>query len=82
MLVLSRKTGEEIRIGDDVVIQVVRIQGNRVRIGIKAPGHIPIARQELLVEDAGREARAGGDLRAMRHSTPDKVENSLASVRG
>ena len=37
MLVLSRKTGEEIVIGDDIHITVVAVQGERVRIGVSAP---------------------------------------------
>jgi carbon storage regulator len=47
MLVLSRKTGQRIHIGDQVTISVVRISGNRVRIGIEAPIEVPIHRLEL-----------------------------------
>jgi carbon storage regulator len=47
MLVLSRKTGERIRIGEDVTITVVRIAPHGVRIGIDAPGHMAIVREEL-----------------------------------
>jgi len=46
MLVLSRKEGERIRVGDDVVITVVRA-GKEVRIGIDAPKEIKILREEL-----------------------------------
>lgn len=48
MLVLSRKLGEEILIGDDIRLVVYRIQGNRVRLGIAAPEGIPVHRAELL----------------------------------
>lgn len=47
MLVLSRKENERILIGDDVVINVVRISGDKVRIGIEAPPETPILREEL-----------------------------------
>lgn len=47
MLVLSRKAGEKLVIGEDVVIEVVRIQGNRVTLGIKAPDAIKVLRAEL-----------------------------------
>ena len=47
MLVLSRKENESILIGDDIVIIVTRIQGNRVRFAIEAPGDIRIHRGEL-----------------------------------
>jgi len=50
MLVLSRKLYEEIRIGPDVVIQVVDIDRGKIRLGITAPKHLPVYRQELLDE--------------------------------
>lgn len=48
MLVLSRKIGEKIKIGDDVEIVIVAIYGNRVRIGLDAPQEIKILRKELV----------------------------------
>lgn len=47
MLVLSRKPGERILVGNDVVITIVRIGPNTVRLGIDAPGHMNIVREEL-----------------------------------
>jgi len=47
MLVLSRKVGERIRIGNDVVITVVRVTGGGVRLGIDAPAELPVVREEL-----------------------------------
>ena len=47
MLVLTRKSNESIRLGDDITITVVEIKGNSVRIGIKAPGNLRIFREEL-----------------------------------
>ncbi len=47
MLVLSRKTGERIMIGDQITITVVRIGPNNVRIGIEAPREMNIVREEL-----------------------------------
>ena len=47
MLVLSRKVGERIRIGDSVVITVVRVTGGGVRLGIEAPPELPVVREEL-----------------------------------
>lgn len=47
MLVLSRKPGESIHIGDDIVVTVIRNGGNRIRLGISAPPDTPITRSEL-----------------------------------
>ena len=47
MLVLSRKVGERILIGDQVAVTVVRISGSVVRIGIEAPNNLTVVREEL-----------------------------------
>lgn len=47
MLVLSRKPGERILIGDNVVVTIVRIGPNNVRFGIEAPREMPIVREEI-----------------------------------
>jgi carbon storage regulator len=56
VLVLTRKVGERIHIGDEVVITVVRIQNDKVRIGIEAPHHITVHREEVF-----RRAHPAGD---------------------
>lgn len=47
MLVLSRREGERIRIGDSIVVTVVRMSGDKVRIGIEAPSDVLVLRDEL-----------------------------------
>ncbi|PAQ12986.1 carbon storage regulator [Bacillaceae bacterium SAOS 7] len=47
MLVLTRKTGEAIQIGDDIEITVVSIKGDQVKLGINAPKHVDIHRKEV-----------------------------------
>jgi carbon storage regulator CsrA len=51
MLVLTRKQEEQIRIGDQIVVTVLRIKGNTVKIGIDAPRSIRVIRTELPVEE-------------------------------
>ena len=48
MLVLSRKRDERIVIGDNIVITVVDVRGDKVRLGIEAPSEVPVHRQEVL----------------------------------
>ena len=47
MLVLTRKVGQSIRIGSDVEIMILGQNGNQVRVGISAPIHIPVHREEV-----------------------------------
>ena len=47
MLVLSRRCDEEICIGDDIVVAIVRILGNKVCVGIDAPANVPVHRREV-----------------------------------
>lgn len=63
MLVLSRHEGEKFMIGDDILVEVVRIQGDRVRIGITAPGNVSVHRAEIyrLIQKRLREAESEHD---------------------
>ncbi len=47
MLILTRKVGEKITIGDDIEITVVEIKGKQVRLGINAPSELPVHREEV-----------------------------------
>ena len=53
MLVLSRKVGQRILIGDQVTITVVRVSQGAVRIGVEAPAEMPIVREEIKLEMEG-----------------------------
>ena len=50
MLVLTRKRNESIMIGDDIELSIVAVEGEQVKIGIKAPNHIEVHRKEVYLE--------------------------------
>ncbi len=62
MLVLSRQRDESIIIGDNIIITVVDIRGDKVRLGIEAPSEIPVHRREVY-EAIQRENRRAAQLR-------------------
>jgi carbon storage regulator len=55
MLILTRRVGESLMIGDDVTITVLGVKGNQVRIGVKAPKEVAVHREEILnrIEQSG-----------------------------
>jgi carbon storage regulator len=53
MLIITRRPGEKIMLGDDIVLHVMEIVGNSVRVGIQAPRSLPVYREEIW--DAVRE---------------------------
>ena len=53
MLVLGRYIGEKLYIGNDVVIQVVSVRGDKVKIGVEAPAEVKVMRAELVDEQEG-----------------------------
>lgn len=60
MLVLTRRLEEKIRIGDDVVITLLGVRGNQYKIGIDAPKHISVDREEIYqAKKAGKIAGVG-----------------------
>ena len=65
MLVLTRRSGEGIRIGDDIIVRVLEIQRSQVRIAIGAPREIPVHREEVyrvVQEENRRAAEASQDV--------------------
>lgn len=75
MLVLSRKEAQRIRVGDSIVVTVVKIAGDKVRVGIEAPSDVLVLRDELEAWDTtaasprceGRGAKAAEPL-PLRHT--------------
>ena len=50
MLILTRRVGENVMIGDDIVISIVEVRGDAVRIGIQAPRSVTVHREEVWLE--------------------------------
>jgi carbon storage regulator len=61
MLILTRRIGESVMIGNDVDVTVLGIKGNQVRLGVKAPKEIAVHREEIY-ERICREQNGGGGL--------------------
>ena len=61
MLIITRRAGQKIMLGDDIVVHVMEIAGNSVRVGIKAPRSLPVYREEIW--HAVREEKQAAEVR-------------------
>jgi carbon storage regulator len=79
MLILTRRPGERVVIGDDVLVTVMEISGQTVRLGIAAPGGVPIFREEiwLAVKEENRAA-AQADAGALPEGTTSPAASDAA----
>ena len=60
MLILTRRVGESVMIGDEITVTVVDLKGNQIRLGIQAPKEIPVHREEVYVRLHEEKARQRG----------------------
>ena len=84
MLVLTRRLGETIVIGDDIVIKIVDIHGKQIRVGIEAPSEISVYRGEIyerimLENKAAVEAAIANDVKAMTGDLKELITNQPSS---
>lgn len=77
MLVLSRKTEQRIRIGDEIEVIVLAIEGDHVKIGIQAPRHITVLRYELVQDVTDENRRAAS---AAANSATQLSAGSIAEI--
>ncbi len=65
MLIITRKTGEKVMLGDEIVVEVIEVSGSSVRLGIDAPRSVPVYREEIwtaVKEENAAAAAAPADL--------------------
>ena len=60
MLILTRRVGESVVIGEDVTVTVLGVKGNQVRIGINAPKNVAVHREEIYQRIKGEHESGGG----------------------
>ena len=70
MLVLTRKVGERIQLGDNITVTLVKINGNIVRLGIEAPKSVPIHRSEVFAAIQSQQAAAESAVTSDQESQP------------
>ena len=58
VLIITRKTGERVMLGDDIVVEVIEVSGSSVRLGIAAPRSLPVYREEIWVAVKAENAAA------------------------
>jgi carbon storage regulator len=88
MLILSRRESECIHLGDDIVLTIVRVSGEKVRIGVEAPPHIKILRNELelskptqaIPESDVTEASKGTELTSPIQALPEQVTSEVTNA--
>jgi carbon storage regulator len=74
MLILTRRVGETVMIGEDVTVTVLGVKGNQVRIGVNAPREVAVHREEIF-ERIKREGAEGGNA-------PHADEHEIHNVYG
>ena len=82
MLILTRRPGERVVIGDEILVTVMSVSGHTVRLGIEAPGGVPIYREEiwLAVREENRAAAVAADLDALPSAAPSQAAANAAAA--
>jgi carbon storage regulator len=76
MLILSRRPGESLTIGDDIVITVVSVNGNQVRLGINAPREVRVLRDEIY-----KAIREENQAAAKAHEQKRRMDDAFKRLR-
>lgn len=73
MLILTRRVGENVIVGDDIVISVIEVRGDAVRIGIQAPRSVTVHREEVYLELQRANAQAASSTDEAIGATVDEL---------
>jgi carbon storage regulator len=79
MLILTRRVGETVMIGEDVTVTVLGVKGNQVRIGVNAPREVAVHREEIfdrIKREESGEARDGNDAEPERRTSAAVQDDS------
>ena len=70
MLILTRRIGETVMIGEDIAITVLRVKGNQVRLGVDAPKHVSVQREEIFqrIQNEAAPATEGAAAPDLSHA--------------
>lgn len=84
MLILQRKAGEAIRIGDNITIRISEIGSDRVKVAIDAPRELSIVREELITAAETNKQSAGVDISViqnMLHAGPERGAGAMQETK-
>ena len=79
MLILTRRVGETLKVGNDVDVTVLGVKGNQIRIGIKAPKTVAVHREEIF-ERIQREAELAARSNQSKSASPSKDASTDAAA--
>jgi carbon storage regulator len=74
MLILSRKTNQKIMIGEDISVSIIEVKNDQVKIGVEAPRHVKVFREEVF-EEIKSETRAAAESNALLRPLPEITES-------
>jgi carbon storage regulator len=80
MLILTRRVGETVMIGNDVTVTILGVKGNQVRVGVNAPRDVAVHREEIFERIKREEQEGGGAKSAARPATARTNGNGYAGT--